>query len=60
MTVHNVEKVTKNVLTLILKPHAHSHTTKKTYVKFQDDRYKTVGGVALTRGTHCLYIEGET
>ena len=27
--------------------------------KFQNDRYKTVRGVALTRGTPCLYIEGE-
>ena len=32
---------------------------KKTYAKFQTDRYKTVRGVALTRGTRCLYIEGE-
>ena len=32
---------------------------KKTYAKFQINRYKTVRGVALTRGTHCLYTEGE-
>ena len=32
---------------------------KKTYAKFQINLYKTVRGVALTRGTHCLYIEGE-
>ena len=57
--VHNVEKVTKNVLTIISKPHAHPHTMKKTYAKFQNNRYKTVRGVALTRGTHCLYTEGE-
>ena len=56
--VHNVEKVTKKiVLTIIPKPHAHSHTMKKTYAKFQNNLYKTVRGVALTRGTHCLYIE---
>ena len=32
---------------------------KKTYAKFQNDRYKTVRGVALTRGTHRLHTEGE-
>ena len=53
------KKVTKNVLTMIPKPHAHPHTMKKTYAKFQNDQYKTVRGVALTRGTHCLYTEGE-
>ena len=57
--VHNVEKVTKYVLTIISKPNAHPHIMKKTYAKFQNDRYKTVRGVALTRGTHCLYTEGE-
>ena len=59
MTVHNVEKVTKNDLRSISNLHAHPHTMKKTYAKFQNNRYKTVRGVALTRGTHCLYIEGE-
>ena len=54
-----MEKVTKNDLTIISKPHAHPHTMKKTYAKFQNDQYKTVGGVALIRGTHCLYIESE-
>ena len=49
----------KNDLTIISKPHAHFHTMKKTYAKFQNDRYKTVKGVALTRGIHCPYIEGE-
>ena len=53
------KKVTKNVLTIIPKPHAHPQTMKKTYAKFQNDRYKTVRGVALTSGTHCLYTEGE-
>ena len=32
---------------------------KKIYAKFQNDQYKTVRGVALTRGTHCLYTEVE-
>ena len=57
MTVHNVEKVTKHVLTVIPKPHAHPHAMKKTHAKFQNNQYKTVRGVSLTRGTHCLYIE---
>ena len=34
--VHNVEKVTKNNLTIISKPHAYLHTMKKTYAKFQN------------------------
>ena len=55
----NVEKVTINVLTILPKPHAHPHTMKKNTCKFQNNQYKTVRGVALTRGTHCLYIEGE-
>ena len=41
-----------------VQPHAHPHTMKRTYAKFQNDRYKTVR-VALIRCTHCLYIEGE-
>ena len=53
------KKVTKNVLTIITKPQTHPHTMKNTYAKFQNDRYKTVRGVALTRGTPCLYTEGE-
>ena len=44
-----MEKVTKNNLTIISKPHAHPHTMTKTHAKFQKDRYKTVRGVALTR-----------
>ena len=49
----------KNDLTITSKQHAHPHTIKKTRAKFHNTRYKTVRGVALTRGTHCLYIEGE-
>ena len=52
-----MKKVTKNVLTIILKSHAHLHTMNKTHAKFQNNQYKTVRGVALTRGTRCLYIE---
>ena len=57
--LHNVDKVTKSNLTIISKPHAHPHTMKKTDAKFQNDRYKTVRGVALTRGIHCLHTDGE-
>ena len=41
--------MTKNNLIIISKPRAHLHTMKKTHAKFQNDRYKTVRGVALTR-----------
>ena len=49
----------KKKLTIISKPHAHPHTIKKTHAKFNNNRYKTVRGVALTRGTNCLYIKDE-
>ena len=44
-----MEKVTKNNLAIISKTYSHLHTMKKTHGKFQNDRYKTVRGVALTR-----------
>ena len=40
-------------------PHAHPHTMRKTHAKFENNWYKTVRGVALTRDTHCLYNQGE-
>ena len=46
---YNVEKVIKNNLTIVPKPHAHPHTLKKTHAKFKNAQYKTVRGVALTR-----------
>ena len=49
-------KSEKNNLTITSKSHAHPHTMKKTHAKFQNNPYKTVRGVVLTRGTHCLYI----
>ena len=49
----------KKNLTITSKPHAHPHTMKKMHAKFHNNRYKTVRGVALTRGTNCLYIKGE-
>ena len=56
---HNVEKVKKKNLTITPNSHAHPHTMKKTHAKFYNNRYKTVRGVALTRGTSHLYIKGE-
>ena len=47
--VQNVEKVTKNNLTIISKSYTYLHTMMKTHAKFQNDWYKTVRGVALTR-----------
>ena len=57
MSKFTMWKNEKNVLTIIPKLHAHPHTMKKTYAKFQNNQCKTVRGVSLTRGTHCLYIE---
>ena len=42
-------KSEKKSLIIITKPYAHPHTMKKTHAKFQNDRYKTVRGVGLTR-----------
>ena len=42
------------------KPHAHLHTMKKAYAKFQNDRYKTVRGVALTRHPVLMLTERRT
>ena len=48
------KKVKTNDLTIISKPHAHSHTMQKTHAKFHNNKYKTVRRIALTRGTNCL------
>ena len=40
-------------------PHAHPRTMRKTHAKFQNNWYKTVREVALTRDTLCLYNQGE-
>ena len=50
------KKWKKNDLTIISKPHEHPHTMKKRLAKFHNNQYKAVRGVALTRGTNCLYI----
>ena len=44
-----MEKVTKNNLTIISKPHSHFHTMKKIHAKFQNGRHTTVRGAPLTR-----------
>ena len=53
------KNVNKNNLTITPKPHVHPQTMKKMHAKFHNNQYKTVRGVALTRGTNCLYIKGE-
>ena len=52
------QKREKN-LKITSKPHAYPHIMKKIHAKFHNNRYKTVRGVALTRGINCLYIKGE-
>ena len=53
------KKVTKIDPTIMSKPYAHPHIMRKTHAKFQNNWYKTVRGVVLTRDTHCLYNKGE-
>ena len=50
------KKVTKNNLRIISKPHAYLQTMTKTPVKFQKNRYKTVGDVAPTRYPLSIHI----
>ena len=49
MAKFNFQKSDKNNLRIISKPHAYLQTMRKTPVKFQKNRYRTVGGVAPTR-----------
>ena len=49
MANFNLQKSDKNLPTVISKPHAYLQTMTKTPVKFETNRYKTVGGVAPTR-----------
>ena len=58
MTKFTCEKSDKNNLTIISKPHAQSHTRKKTHAKFQNNRYKTVRGVALTGHPGYMLTDG--
>ena len=51
--------MTKIDPTIMSNTHAHPHTMRKTHAKFQNNWYKTVRGVALTRDTLCLYNQGE-
>ena len=50
--------MTKINSTIMSNPHAHPHTMRKTHVKFENNWYKTVRGVALTRDTLCQYNLG--
>ena len=47
--VQLAEKVIKNNLRIISKPHAYLQTMSKTHVTFQKNQYKTVGGDVHTR-----------
>ena len=47
--VQIANKVSKINLRIISKSHAHLQSMVKTYVKFQNYRNKTIGGVAYTR-----------
>ena len=52
----NCKKVSKIDLRIRSKPHAHLQSMVKTFVKFQKNRNKTVGGVAHTRYMYPLSI----
>ena len=49
VAVQIAKKVTKINLRIISKPHAYLQSVVTTSVKFQENRDKTVGGVAHTR-----------
>ena len=52
-------KSDKNNLRIISKPHAYLQTMYKTPVKFQKNRYKTVGGVAHTRYLLSIHFDSK-
>ena len=53
------EKSHKNNLRIISKPHAYVQTMSKIPVKFQKNRYKTVGGDAHTRYPLSIHIDSK-
>ena len=53
------KKVIKNNLKIISKPHAYVQTMSKTPVKFQKNRYKTVGGDAHTRYPLSIHFDSK-
>ena len=57
--VQLAKKVIKNNLRIISKPHAYLQTMYKTPVKFQKNRYKTVGGVAHTRYPLSIHFDSK-
>ena len=52
------KKVTENMARIIGKARAHLQTMEKTCAKFQKDYIKLYEELC-SRGTYCLYIEGE-
>ena len=52
-------KSDKNNLRIISKPHAYVQTMSKTPVKFQKNRYKTVGEDVHTRYPLSIHFDGK-
>ena len=52
-------KSDKNNLRIISKPHAYLQTMYKTPVKFQKNRYKSIGGVAHTRYPLSIHFDSK-
>ena len=57
--VQLAEKVRKNNLRIISKPHAYLQTMYKTPVKFQRNQYKTVGGDVNTRYPPSIHFDSK-
>ena len=53
------EKVIKNNLRIISKPHAYLQSMFKSLVKFQRNRQKTVGGVGHTRYPLSIHFDSK-
>ena len=52
-------KSNKNGLRIITKPHAYLQTIFKSFVKFQRNRHKTVGGVAHTKYPLSIHFDSK-
>ena len=57
--VHKAENARKNNQRIISKPHARLHSTQKTSEKFQNNRWKTVRGVAPTTYPVYFHLKGQ-
>ena len=54
--VQFVKKISKNNLRIITKPHAYLQTMNNTPLKFRENRFKSVGGVAPTMYPLSIHI----